>query len=210
MSKTKICKHCRTEIDSKAKVCPNCKRKQGGIVKYIVIGIIALIVIGAVAGGKDEKDEPKKVGNASANGEKSEVTKEKKDFYSAGEVVSLKDIETTLVNVTEYNSTDNEFVKPEDGKIFVLCEFEIANNSKDDINVSSAMSFEAYCDGYSINQSITGLMADKSKSQLDGVVAAGKKMNGVIAYEIPVEYKEVEIKFQPSFWGKKITYKYTK
>lgn len=210
MSKTKICKHCRTEIDSKAKVCPNCKRKQGGIVKYIVIGVIALIVIGAIAGGKDDKDEPKKVANASANGEKSEVTEEKKDFYSVGEVVSLKDIETTLVNVTEYNSTDNEFVKPEDGKIFVLCEFEIANNSKDDINVSSAMSFEAYCDGYSINQSITGLMADKSKSQLDGVVAAGKKMNGVIAYEIPVEYKEVEIKFQPSFWGKKITYKYTK
>lgn len=210
MSKTKICKHCRTEIDSKAKVCPNCKRKQGGIVKYIVIGVIALIVIGAIAGGKDDKDEPKKVANASANGEKSEVTEEKKDFYSVGEVVSLKDIETTLVNVTEYTSTDNEFVKPEDGKIFVLCEFEIANNSKDDINVSSAMSFEAYCDGYSINQSITGLMADKSKSQLDGVVAAGKKMNGVIAYEIPVEYKEVEIKFQPSFWGKKITYKYTK
>lgn len=58
MSKTKICKHCRTEIDSKAKVCPNCKRKQGGIIKYIVIGIIALIVIGAVAGGKDDKHEP--------------------------------------------------------------------------------------------------------------------------------------------------------
>lgn len=142
--------------------------------------------------------------------EKNQKLPKKKNFYSVGEVVSLKDIETTLVNVTEYNSTDNEFVKPEDGKIFVLCEFEIANNSKDDINVSSAMSFEAYCDGYSINQSITGLMADKSKSQLDGVVAAGKKMNGVIAYEIPVEYKEVEIKFQPSFWGKKITFKYTK
>lgn len=210
MSKTKICKHCRTEIDSKAKVCPNCKRKQGGIVKYIVIGVIALIVIGAIAGGKDDKDEPKKVANASANGEKSEVTEEKKDFYSVGEVVSLKDIETTLVNVTEYNSTDNEFVKPEDGKIFVLCEFEIANNSKDDINVSSAMSFEAYCDGYSINQSFTGLIADQSKPQLDGDVAAGKKMNGVIAYEVPAGYKELEIKFQPSFWGKKITYKYTK
>ena len=29
--KTKRCKHCKTKIKSNAKVCPNCGKKQGGI-----------------------------------------------------------------------------------------------------------------------------------------------------------------------------------
>ncbi len=210
METKKICKYCKSEIDPKAKVCPNCRRKQSGNGKIIVGVIIALVIIGAAMGGKKDKDEPKKVADANATGSDTTQKEEKKDFYSVGEVVSLKDVEATLVNVTEYADTGNQFAKPADGNIFVLCEFEISNNSKKDISVSSALSFEAYCDSYSINQSFTGLIADQSKPQLDGDVAAGKKMNGVIAYEVPAGYKELEIKFQPSFWGKKITYKYTK
>ena len=28
---TKVCKHCQSEIPAKAKVCPNCRKKQGGV-----------------------------------------------------------------------------------------------------------------------------------------------------------------------------------
>lgn len=28
---TKVCKYCKSEIPKKAKVCPNCRKKQGGI-----------------------------------------------------------------------------------------------------------------------------------------------------------------------------------
>ena len=49
------------------------------------------------------------------------------------------------------------FTKPADGNVLVGCEFEISNESDKDIDVSSVMSFEAYCDSYSVNQSITGL-----------------------------------------------------
>ena len=31
-NETKVCKHCQTEIPKKAKVCPNCRKKQGGLI----------------------------------------------------------------------------------------------------------------------------------------------------------------------------------
>lgn len=46
---TKICKHCKTEIPYNAKICPQCRKKQGGKMKWVVIGILALAVIGAAA-----------------------------------------------------------------------------------------------------------------------------------------------------------------
>lgn len=49
------------------------------------------------------------------------------------------------------------------------------------------------------------------KNQLDGTVAAGKKMNGVIGYEAPADWKEIEIRFTPDFWsGKDITFVHSK
>ena len=50
---TKLCKYCQSEIPKKAKVCPNCKKKQGGILKWIGIAFVVLIVIGALGGGGD-------------------------------------------------------------------------------------------------------------------------------------------------------------
>ena len=59
---TKVCKYCKSEIPKKAKVCPNCRKKQGGIGKWIVIAVIVIIVIAAISGGGDDKDKnPQKV-----------------------------------------------------------------------------------------------------------------------------------------------------
>ena len=53
-NETKVCKHCQTEIPKKAKVCPNCRKKQGGIIKWIVLSIVAIALISAFAGGDDD------------------------------------------------------------------------------------------------------------------------------------------------------------
>ena len=47
MPGTKKCKHCKSEIDKEAKVCPVCKKKQRSILKPVVIAIALLIAIGA-------------------------------------------------------------------------------------------------------------------------------------------------------------------
>ena len=105
------------------------------------------------------------------------------------------------MSATESNGS--EYITPDEGNVFLLCEFEIANNSNKDINISSITCFEAYCDDYSINQDLIGLQAPEAegKNQLDGSVAAGKKMNGIIAYQVPAGWTTMEINVSPDFWS---------
>lgn len=61
---TKLCKHCKTEIPKGAKVCPNCRKKQSGALKWVIIGIMAIGIIGAAAGGKnDDSGQPQQASN---------------------------------------------------------------------------------------------------------------------------------------------------
>ena len=113
----------------------------------------------------------------------------------------------TLLSVTE-NSGQN-YVSPDDGKVFVLCEFEIENNSSRDIASSTMLSFESYIDGYTTSLSLTAMMSS-DEPQLDGTIAAGKKMKGVVGYEAPQDWSEIEIRFSPSFWGSEIIFEYKK
>ena len=126
---------------------------------------------------------------------------EEKTEFTVGETAEQKSIQITLVSTTE--SSGSEYITPDDGNIFLLCEFEIANNSDKDINISSITCFEAYCDDYSINQDIIGLQAPEAegKNQLDGSVAAGKKMNGIIAYQVPAGWSTMEVNVSPGFWS---------
>ena len=47
--KTKKCKYCMSDIDIKAKICPNCKKSQtssgGNIFAGVIIGIIVILVV---------------------------------------------------------------------------------------------------------------------------------------------------------------------
>lgn len=56
---TKLCKHCKTEIPFDAKICPNCKKKQGTSGCLIVIIVfLALCIIGALgSGGSSENNQ---------------------------------------------------------------------------------------------------------------------------------------------------------
>ena len=120
----------------------------------------------------------------------------------------FRSVIVTLNGVTETNGS--QFNTPGEGNVFTLCEFTIENNSSKDLAISSLMCFTAYADGFSTNTSLTA-MFESDKGQLDGTVAAGKKMNGVIGYEVPSGYKELEIRFTPDFWrGSDIIFVYTK
>lgn len=221
---TKKCKHCQSEIDSKAKICPVCKKKQGGKLKYILIGAAAILILAALINGGDDEpkliEAPKDNNNVQQNNETSNTDNKNSDStdqvlkpttaatpipdkntFSTGETAELKDVRVTLVAVTE--SSGSQYNKPAEGNVFALAEFEIENNSDKDITVSSIMSFEAYSDGYSTSQSIAALLERGDKNQLDGKIASGKKMKGVIGYELPKDWAELEIHFTPDFWSDK-------
>ena len=119
--------------------------------------------------------------------------------FTVGDTVELNGVKTTLLSAEEYPG--KQYMMPTDGNVFLVCQFEIENDSSAEINVSSMVSFNAYCDDYSVNLSVTGEMLEDSWKSLDGTVAPGKKINGVIAYEIPQDWQKMEISYTPSFWS---------
>ena len=54
---TKICKHCKTEIPYGAKICPQCRKKQGpgGCLTAIII-VVVIGLIGSCFGGGKSKE----------------------------------------------------------------------------------------------------------------------------------------------------------
>ena len=207
------CKACGAEIANSAKACPKCgakNKKKHPVLLGILIAIVVIILISAIFGSSDTSSQPEKVGEVTppvetSNGPEKEPVKTE---FGVGEIVELNDILVTFKGVTENNGS--QFLAPADGNKFVVCEFEIENKSSGDIAVSSMMSFEAYVDDYSTSLSITA-MTSVDTPQLDGTVAAGKKMKGVVGYEVPADWSNIEIRFTPNFWtGKDITFIYDK
>ena len=208
METMKNCKACGAEIAKSAKVCPKCGAKQKKHrVLWIVLAVVVLLgILGAIGGGDSKPTLVESSQDTTASQET--AAEPTKDSFGVGDTVALDGVSVTLKSVSE--SQGANFVKPESGKVFVLCEFEIENNSGSDIAVSSIMSFEAYIDDYSTNMDVSAIMAS-GVGQLDGTVAAGKKMHGVIGYSAAVDWKDLEIKFTPNFWaGKDITFSYSK
>lgn len=209
------CKNCGKQIADDAKFCNECgasvtetspvvakkkKKKKHPILGSILLVIGVFLIIGALSSGSN--DEPQKVGESTNTTESAKQAEN--EVFTVGDVVSLNDINVTLVNVSE-NSGAN-YITPSEGKVFIVCEFEIENNSGKDISVSSIMSFEAYIDDYSTTMNLSAILSTEN-SQLDGTVATGKKMNGVIGYEAASDWSNIEIRFTPDFWaGKEIVF----
>ena len=202
-SAIKICKYCQTEIPSGAKVCPQCRKKQGGKLKWFIIAILIVAVIGAAAGGGGN-DKPEKIGNADGNTEsnkdssENKVDDEKETIFKKGEIAELNGVQVTLMDYKE--NAGSEYNKPSDGNVFLMAEFEIVNNTKEELGISSMLSFEAYADDYKLDYSLAAIM-EKEGNQLDGEIAAGKKMKGGIGWEVPQDYQAVEVHFTDNVWS---------
>jgi hypothetical protein len=55
-NKTKKCKYCKSDIDAKAKICPNCKKRQGG--NGCLAGILVAIILIAGVSMCGNNDSP--------------------------------------------------------------------------------------------------------------------------------------------------------
>ena len=134
----------------------------------------------------DEPAEEVKPAGSSSGGNDVGNTKITKDGVSV-----------TLVGFRE--SKGDSFMAPESGKTYVLLEFLIENNSNDDLTVSSLLDFDAYCDGFTCEYSFGANMA--ASQSLDGSVAPGKKMKGEIGFEVPKDWKEMELQIKLNLWS---------
>ena len=96
-NQTKICKYCKTEVPSGAKICPNCKKKQGGKLKWIIIAIVAVALIGAFVGGNSDDNKS----NDATNTSETDVSEENDTLSTENESEPEKEIEYTAYTVSK-------------------------------------------------------------------------------------------------------------
>lgn len=191
------------------------QKKKGSCLKTVLIVLGVIVVIGVIANlgsngdkakkvdtkttekasAKDKQDSKKKDTNTEAP---TEAQTEAKDLFQVGETAEYNDVQVSVLGYEE--SAGNDFSKPEEGKTFIFVNIEIANNSADELNMSSMISFESYCDDYKLDYSAGALMALDGRNQLDGSVSSGKKMNGYLGLEVPVDWKVIETQFTDNVW----------
>ena len=198
-NQTKTCKFCQSEIPKKAKVCPNCRKKQGGLVKWIIIAVVALVLIGVMAGGGNESEETKPADADSQSAETiegseavQEEEQEKSNEFSVGAIVETSSLKISYLSAEEYVS-DNEFLQPEDGNVYYKMEFEFENIGESDAYVSS-YDFNCYADGYDMEQNYLEGM------DLDATLSTGKKTKGSLVFEVPEDAESVILEYETSFW----------
>lgn len=84
----KKCKYCQSEIDSKAKICPHCNKKQKNNKLLIIIAVFILVIVIAISNNGDNAKEGT-ITNDNNSTEKVEkftyeITKQYSDEYGFG------------------------------------------------------------------------------------------------------------------------------
>lgn len=116
--------------------------------------------------------------------------------FKQGERAEIDGIAATLLSVREIDASSGA---PDDGTVYVLCEFEMENLSGKRITISATSDFDAYCDDYKVEQSL--LASTTAKHALNGAIEPGKKLKGEMVFELPSNWKKLEILFAPKFWS---------
>ncbi|MCI8856164.1 MAG: DUF4352 domain-containing protein [Clostridiaceae bacterium] len=222
-SKMTNCKSCGTEIAKSAKSCPKCGAKQGGIVKtikkmvlFFIGGVVLFFVIAFIGMSLDKDyvpvserdkepvestetgDETSASESETGEGETGDSASESdKNTFSVGETATFNDISVTYVDITE--SKRNGALTPAKGNVYLTCEFEIENNSDHEIPIGVTL-FDAYADDYSAKFSETPFLGSDKQKLWGHSVDAGKKLRGVVGYEVSKDWSKFELISAPDFW----------
>lgn len=210
---TKLCKYCQTEIPYDAKICPQCRHKlKGGKLKWIVIGIIAIMIIGSLAGGSST-DTTEKIGEVSKEDTNSDSVNETtmdnaeqaeqedvKTVYHVGDILKDGDMQIVYMSSGEH-TTDNEFLQPAEGNKYIYIQLAFENTSADTDLAVSSFSFECYADGYN-SEAYYG-----EDDTLSSTLSPGRSASGYLYFEVPEDAENIEIEYETNFFTeKKVTF----
>ena len=135
MSDTKKCKYCQSDIDKKAKICPNCRKKQGGKGKFILIGAVVIIILSAAL--NQDSDDTKQVENITKEESSSSVNTNKAIEF--GSEASSNDLVLKVNEVGDSKEIkESQFIsyKPDSGK-YALVNVTIKNAGKESTSLTN-------------------------------------------------------------------------
>ena len=201
---TKKCKFCQTDIPIKAKVCPNCKKKQKKPIGCLIV-IIAVIAIGAAGvsagGGKDDSSSDIKISKGSASSQSSNDSSTENE--NSNNVVELNDtFETKGLKVSftdlnlDYSVKDDKYdlYKPADGKKYIAVSFTFENTGDKEKYVS-IYDFDCYADNTNCEQKYLPDDNDFINTNL----SSGRNVSFTAYFEVPKDAKTIELEYEPDF-----------
>ncbi len=154
----------------------------------LVLAAITLLSLSACL----EESAPKKETYVEEEADTNQAEKEeiKEETFSLNETAVFENLKITALEIKESNG--ESFFTPESGKIFVGVKFEVENISAEEQSVSSLLLFDAYVGDVKCDLSFTASSAFDDGT-LDGDIAAGKKLIGWYAVEIPADWSVLEL-----------------
>lgn len=122
-----------------------------------------------------------------------EESSENNKLY-VGDTLDVKGLKITYEKAEKYTS-DNEFIQPEKGNMYIRMFFSIKNDSGKDKTIGS-FDFECYADGEACNKEyLTG------DEVLDSVttLSDGRSTKGYVYFEVPKTAKVIEVEYETSW-----------
>ena len=177
--------------------------KGEGKMKKLGISLLAALVALGIAGCGPQEESSKvitdndKTTSATDSGTTSAPEEQK---ATVGQTVTGEKWAISLTGAKVYDKIDDEYlpIEPAEGKQYLVLFFDVENVSAED-DYFNYFNIESYVDGY--NSQISVLLGDVEGYQtLTGDVAAGKKLQGYLAWEVDPEWKELEVSYKDDVW----------
>lgn len=111
--------------------------------------------------------------------------------YKVGDRVEINGAAVTIVKVSDYAGDD--FIKPDEGKVFILVEVLVENVSQDKLTYLITDFKLKDADGYEYTNS---LFAPDPKFS-SGSLAKGEKVRGNVLFEVPATVKGLVMSYNP-------------
>jgi Telomeric repeat-binding factor 2. len=114
-----------------------------------------------------------------------------------GSTFNINGLTITLSNAYEY---DYSSYTNKPGHVFLVFVFEIKNNNSTTVSISSTRNFSAYVDNYltPLDQAAINVASYDGFYPIDGTIASGRSIKGIVGYEIPKDWQEFEVEFTRS------------
>ena len=192
----KKCKHCKSEIDAKAKVCPNCKKSQGmsGCLKAIIV-VVVLIIAVIVLLGACTKEVVDSIDESIQETENSYKDINGKTTFAKGETFENKYLKLTMIEVNDNFKDYDEWTSVKNGYKIIMVKFEAENIGEEDQFVSY-LDFNCYADDIAMEENY--LLFDNYE-HLSATISKGKKTQGYVFYEVPTNVQSIVLEYEPSW-----------
>ena len=154
------------------------------------VGTLVVLGLYATFGASTDKKESPKIVKAIQT-EVEQPTKDKVTRFTIGDTIINRDYKLTIEGASIIVS-DNKYAQPNENCEFIEVDLTVENTSNDTLNVR-ALYFTAYADGFIIDSYNWDAYYPASKNILSADLASGKKINGVLCYEVPNDWSELEL-----------------